>query len=116
MWGNPKAYPNRAPGNSVPPEPRGELLARFPRLGPDRVPQELRVVLDEFEGHPFIGLRIWQSNVKVDWYPVRGKGLSIRMGEAWGVAEALLAVLDAASRPDREPCPAESADGPLSPR
>ena len=36
------------------PKQTGEPLATFPRRGPQGVQQELRIALDEFEGHAYI--------------------------------------------------------------
>jgi hypothetical protein len=79
MWRNPK-YP--APAG---PAENGARLATFPRGQGD----ELRVNLDEYQGRAYISIRVWNGG-----YPVRGKGCSVRVSEARGVAEALLAALD----------------------
>jgi hypothetical protein len=75
------------------PAPSGDLLARFPRKGPRGVEQELRLLLAEYEGHPYLALRLWERDQGGAWWPTR-KGVSIRMGEAGGLAGALLAALD----------------------
>ena len=89
MWINPK-YADRypAPASPAPPQDDGEPLGTF-RRG-DR--EELRVVLKEFKGHPYISLRLWERDQGGAWWPTKGKGLSIRISEAQGVAEALASV------------------------
>ena len=85
MWRNPN-YP--APAPPAPPQEQGERLATFPRG--DGV--ELRVTLSEYQGRPYIGLRVWERGQDGAWWPVRGKGCSVRLTEAAELAEALAAV------------------------
>lgn len=70
---------NQAPAET------GQRLAAFPR-GQD---QELRVTLAEFEGHRYVSLRVWAMGRDGQWWPVRGKGCSIRLGEIRSLIEAL---------------------------
>jgi hypothetical protein len=93
MWVNPKyagpADPSR--DQAPPPEPSGQLLASFDRPNRDRADEQLRVVLDQYEGHPFLSLRLWSRDDRSGaWWPVRGKGISVRLKEAEGVARALM--------------------------
>jgi hypothetical protein len=75
-------------------EEKGERVATFPRKGWKGSPDtELRVSLDEHEGHPFISIRVWEQGRDRRWWPVKGKGCSVRVAEARGVAEALLEAL-----------------------
>jgi hypothetical protein len=67
----------------------GERLATFPRGDSE----ELRVTLAEFKGHRYISLRVWSEGPDGNLYPCPGKGCSVRLREAKGVAEALLAAL-----------------------
>jgi hypothetical protein len=60
----------------VPPEETGARLATF-RRGPK---SELRVVLDEYQSKPFIGLRIWDQTSGGSWLPSK-KGVTVRMHE-----------------------------------
>jgi hypothetical protein len=86
MWISP-SHPN-PPARPAPPDEKGERLATFPR-GED---QELRVNLDQYNGHSFISLRIWEQGRDGDWWPVRAKGCSIRLSEVEGVISALCRV------------------------
>lgn len=97
------------PGTSVviPPAPEGgpELagvsapdagvpLATLPR----GVGRELRVRLKYFEGRPFVDLREWSQNDQGGWWPVKGKGLAIKVRELRSVAVALVTALQTLAR------------------
>jgi Transcriptional Coactivator p15 (PC4) len=86
MWRNP-AYPARQQPTA--PEERGERLATIPR-GPT---EELRVSLDEFNGHPFVSVRLWVLGSDGQHWPTK-KGLSIRIRELAEVATALMRARD----------------------
>lgn len=91
-----------APAPTGPPAPTGELLATFPRPSREGQDCELRLVLDSFEGHPYLSLRVWQRGGDGAFWPTR-KGVSVRMGEARGVAEALVRAIDQADQATPEP-------------
>lgn len=99
MWTNPRyrELTGRAPAEAraapPAPEPSGETLATFSRKGPAGVEQQLRVVLDEYRGHRYIAVRLWQAGQDGAFWPLKGKGVSIRLGEAEGVAAALVKAL-----------------------
>ena len=63
--------------------------------------QELRVVLDEYQGHPYVSVRLWQAGQDGAFWPLKGKGVSIRLSECEGVAAALQEALDRAEQPTR---------------
>jgi hypothetical protein len=63
----------------------GRRLATFPR----DPTTELRVTLAEYQGHPYISLRVWERGRDGRWWPVKGKGCSVRIAEAEGLADAL---------------------------
>jgi hypothetical protein len=74
------------PERPTPPIESGQRLATFPR----GQGVELRVCLSEFKGRPFISLRQWEQDQRTgDWWPVKGKGCSIRLGEIAGLVEAI---------------------------
>jgi len=52
--------------------------------------EELRVTLAEYEGHPYVSLRVWAPGTDGRPWPVKGKGCSIRIAELADVADALL--------------------------
>lgn len=67
----------------------GTRLLTIPRQGGRGKPaMELRVVLDEFEGHKFIGLRLWEQGSDRNFYPTP-KGVTIRPRELYEVIRAL---------------------------
>lgn len=74
MW----LRPGYTPETPAPPREHGEKLATFAR-GPDA---EMRVSLAEFEGRPYVSLRLWERDRGGGWWPVKGKGCSIRISEA----------------------------------
>jgi hypothetical protein len=87
MWVNPK-HPD-PPRRSTPPPETGRRLLALPRG--DR--EELRVTLDEFNGHPYLAVRVWQRDQGGSWWPTR-KGVSVRLSEARDVADALSEAVD----------------------
>ena len=96
MWRNPN-HPQ--PESPAPPGPSGRLLANFERPGRGRGPEtELRVDLDEYEGHAYVSLRVWTRGPDDGWYPTR-KGCSVRLSEADEVAAALVEGARLASLP-----------------
>jgi len=83
MWVNPN-HPN-PPRQAVPPQEQGARRATFPR-GPG---VELRACLDEYEGHRYFTLRVWeQGRHDGEWWPTR-KGVSVRLSEAHDLARVL---------------------------
>jgi hypothetical protein len=56
-------------------------------------------VADEYQGHPYISVRLWQRDSRTGaWWPQKGRGVSVRLSEARGVAEALEKALEMADR------------------
>jgi hypothetical protein len=99
-WGGKASSGGRDGGQArAAPEPSGEIVTSLLREGyRDRPDVELRVTVDEFQGHRFLGLRLWEMGQGDAWYPTR-KGLSIRLNEAATVAAAILEALDRAGGP-----------------
>jgi hypothetical protein len=77
-----------SPHSHTPPDP-GEVLAEAPRGDGSR----LRVSWREYEGHPFVTIAVWGA----DGWPVRGKQVSVRVGELGAVLEALILAAERAS-------------------
>ena len=94
MWRNPNHPQPEAPSA---PRETGRRLATFPR---NQGKEELRLGLDNFEGHDYVSLRLWARGDDGSWWPTR-KGCSIRLAECAGLAEALAGV--AAERTGGEP-------------
>jgi len=95
-------------------------LATLPRSNRDGTQDELRVELAEFQGNPYLSLRIWRRNSQAQFWPQQGKGISIRLREAEDVADALRAGLRMADqarparptrRDDRQPTLLPAANG-----
>lgn len=57
--------------------------------GPNR---ELRIRWKTFKGHAFLDLREWSVNPEnAQWWPVKGRGISIKPRELAAMADALRA-------------------------
>ncbi len=87
---------------ATPPAEQGRRLATFDRKGLGDERAELRVSIDEYQGHPYISVRVWTYDARVDgWWPSR-KGVSVRLSEAEGVAAALTEAIErVGDQPDR---------------
>jgi hypothetical protein len=81
VWRNPK-YPQPDPPR--PPEERGKRLMTLER----DEDTELRLSLDEYQGHAYYSLRVWQRGDDGRMWPTR-KGVSIRLREAPALANVL---------------------------
>ena len=68
-----------------PPEQTGTTLGAFKRNDNE----ELRASWSEYEGHPFLNLRVWSRDHQGQWWPVKGKGLNIKVRELRFLAEML---------------------------
>jgi hypothetical protein len=86
MWVSPN-HPN-TPRQTAAPQESGERVATFTRHGGE----ELRVSLAEYEGHPYLSLRVWAPGQDGQLWTVRGKGLSVKLREVSGLAEVLASV------------------------
>lgn len=94
----PKPFALAPPGE--PPKPSGDLVAALPRKRRDGPDEELRVSLDSYQGHPYISVRLWTRDARSGaWWPVKGKGISVRLSEADDVAGALREAAAMADRP-----------------
>lgn len=108
------SHPN-PPRTQAPPADQGERLATFPRNGGE----ELRVTLSEYQGHPYVSLRVWAPGSDGQLWPTK-KGCSVRIRELADLVEALgrvEALLDrrpaSQERPHRTPtAPGGRAHGP----
>ena len=87
------AQTSTATSASEAPDP-GTVLASVPRTDGT----QLRVSVHTYEGRPFVRVAPWASrDGGRSWWPVRGKGASVRVRELASVAAALLDALDAAA-------------------
>jgi len=93
----------RAAPGAAPPDP-GTVLASIAR--PDGT--QLRVSAHTYEGRPFVRVAPWATrDGGSTWWPVKGKGASVKVRELAAVAAALLDALDVVgndgpSKPQRE--------------
>jgi hypothetical protein len=99
-----------APARDAPAE-SGERLATFPR---NHGTEELRITLCEYNGHPYVAVRLWALDSKSgEWWPTR-KGTSIRMAEVQGFADALLSVAGDQPRQSRQSRQSRPGPAPAS--
>ena len=84
------AQTSTATSASEAPDP-GTVLASVPRTDGT----QLRVSVHSFEGKPYVRVAPWASrDGGRSWWPVKGKGASVRVRELASVAAALLDALD----------------------
>jgi hypothetical protein len=102
--------PGYVPDRPSPPAETGQRLIAFPRGREGE--EELRVCLDSYCGHEFIGVRLWSRNERGEWWPTK-KGVSIRLSEVKELAEVLARVGSDPQRadPPRRRDPARSRGG-----
>jgi hypothetical protein len=87
LWARPQ---NTDQPRGQAPTETGRRLATFPRaLRDGHATEELRIVLDEYEGHTYLGLRIWVEGKDGQWWPSR-RGLTIRPAELVDAIKALV--------------------------
>ena len=117
MWKSPRydevmgkqALPATEAATVEPPKEQGEKLASFPRTNRDGAEEELRLVLDQFNGNDFISLRVWtQDRTSGAWWPSK-RGCSIRLGEIDGIRDGLAQAQRLADK--RRPPPARATVG-----
>lgn len=75
------------------PEERGERLATLPR----GESEELRVTWDQYEGRPYLSLRLWTRGTDGQWWPDKTRGITVRRHELATFAEGLEVALDRAA-------------------
>lgn len=87
----------RSASTAEAPDP-GKVLASIAR--PDGT--QLRVSAHTYEGRPFVRVAPWSSrDGGATWWPVKGKGASVKVRELAAVAAALLDAIDAVGNDDR---------------
>jgi Transcriptional Coactivator p15 (PC4) len=96
MWINPN-HPN-PPRQAAAPQESGQRVATFARHGGE----ELRVSLAEYEGHPYLSLRVWAPGTDGQLWPVRGKGLAVKLREVAGLAAVLARIAGMLKVEDRQ--------------
>lgn len=108
MWRNPN---HPAPDPPKPPDEQGERLATLPRGNG----VELRLARASYNGSPYLSLRVWERDQAGEWWPCKGKSVSIRMGEA-GELSRVLGEVERGRGTGREATPSRSDDNQGAPR
>jgi hypothetical protein len=126
VWRNPKYFPTASEAPPSPPVDTARRLATLPR----GQGAEMRLALAEYEGKPYVSLRVFERGSDGQLWPMRGKGCSIRISEVAEVIAALRQVEDlvagmaqgthqdarqrgdGAATPDRTPGPHERSGAP----
>ena len=103
LTGQAPPAPRDSTGQAAP-DDQGERLVTLPRSS-RAGEEELRVSLAEYQGHPYLSLRVWARDSYGQFWPLKNKGVSVRLSEAQDVAEALMAGLRIAEQ-GRPPAPA----------
>lgn len=75
-----------------PPKESGKRLAAL-RRGES---EELRISWDEYQGNPYVSLRVWARDRLGRWWPDARRGCSIRVRELQQVARAIEVARDLA--------------------
>jgi hypothetical protein len=90
------AIPERR--TATPPPENGRRLATCQR-GPD---EELRVNWADYEGRPYLSLRLWTRDDHGQWWPDGKRGMAVRIRELPDVATAIAEALDLAEAHQRQ--------------
>jgi hypothetical protein len=106
---------NPEPGRASPPEEEGRRLATL-RRPKDRA--EIRITWAEYQGNPYLAIRVWAEGHDGRLWPQKERGFSIRLRELPVVADAIAEALALADEHlTNRPQPAESPrESPPAPR
>jgi len=88
----PPAVDTTATGGAGPVE-NGKRLATFQR----GMSEEMRVNWSEYNGHHFVGLRVWHCGMDGIWRPDRVRGCTIKLRELADFSAAIQAAVDMAT-------------------
>jgi len=83
--------------SATPPTENGRRIGTIERSASE----EIRVNWSEFEGKPFLSIRMWTQSDDGSWWPSK-KGIAIRVGELPGLAAAIAEALDIAEADVRQ--------------
>jgi hypothetical protein len=78
-----------------PPDEQGERLATLERPQDD---SEIRICWCEYQGSPYLGVRVWSRGHDGKMWPQKDKGFSVRLRELPDVAEAITRAMELADR------------------
>ena len=76
------------------PVERGRVLASIPRMNGE----ELHITWDEYEGYNYLSLRVWRRGQDGQAWPIKEKGLTIKVRELGDVAIAMAEALELAEQ------------------
>jgi Transcriptional Coactivator p15 (PC4) len=77
---------------ATPPQENGKRIGTIERSADE----EIRVNWSEFEGKPFVSLRLWKRGDDGQWWPDGKRGMSVRIRELPDLAAAIAEALDIA--------------------
>ncbi|MGA2699600.1 MAG: PC4/YdbC family ssDNA-binding protein [Isosphaeraceae bacterium] len=83
---------------ATPPTENGPRIGTIQRSADE----EIRVNWSEFEGKPFISLRLWKRGDDGQWWPDAKRGMSVRIRELPDLAAAIAEALDLAEANQRQ--------------
>ena len=107
MWVSDR-HPDRArllahaSGVEAPPEPAGETLFTSER---NQGAEQLRVSLEEYQGHDFVRAQVWTRNAAGDFWPAKGRCVTFKLRELPALAEALSRVATGQNEAVQAPTP-----------
>lgn len=68
-----------------PPQETGRRLATCER----GELHELRVTMQEYQGHQYLDIRLWERGVRGDMWPAKGKGITVKLRELLAIHHAV---------------------------
>jgi len=77
-------------GQSAAPIETGERIGTIDRSETE----QLRIVWAEYNGSPYVGVRLWTRDRRGHWFPDAKRGLAIRTRELGKLAEAIGVAID----------------------
>ncbi len=86
-----QALPSKASA-ATPPEERGKRLATL-RRGDS---EELRLAWQEYQGRPFLSVRLWTRDDAGSWWPDKARGFTVRVRELADFADGVAAAVEEA--------------------
>lgn len=82
---------------AVPPVENGRRIGTIDRSDTEQI----RVNWSEFEGKPYVSLRLWKKDDQGQWWPDGKRGMSVRIRELPDLVDALAEALDLAEAEQR---------------
>lgn len=101
--------------SATPPQENGRRIGTIERADGE----EIRINWCEYEGKPYVSIRLWQRNDQGQWFPDSRRGMSWRIRELPDIAAAVAELLDLAEdlqrayHQQRQPHPAAAGARPM---